>query len=591
MLDDANLLQDADQPQVVTRVQADRRLVEDIQRAHQRRPERGRQVDPLGLPARQRGRHAVQRQVGQADIAQERQALPDLAQDLLGDRFVAGIQLEAVEERRGLVDRQRTDGVNGAATHPDIACLLTQSGPAAVGTDEIAAVPAEKHPHVDLVFLPLEPPEEAPNAFVVAVAVDHEGALGVAQLLPGHVEPDPLRPRRPLQVGQLRPIVRLAPRLDGILLNRLGRVGHDQPQVELDHVPESVAGRAGPKGVVEREQPRLRQLVGNRAGAALEALAEDMAGRLGVGIRLLDQLDREGRATALQIGHLDGIGDAREQIGSGPQLDAVDDDVQRRSPFQRRQVDVIEAHDPSIDVQPAEPAPSQGVDRGRHRLDDRIVRRARLAPAIASGVLSAHVVTFSLSVGPVLLGVAQRLNDGHLEAKQQPRSLRQLAQLHRGHLGRFSDDITAAASADRLADAGPEQPEVIVNLGGRPHGRPRVADAVLLADGDGRRDAVDPVDVGLLHPLQELSRVSRQRFDVAPLALRIDRVERQRRFPRSADARHDDQLVGRQLEIDPLQVVRARAGDDEVAVLAWGGFGHRSSVHGAEFLQPSNRPC
>ena len=39
---------------------------------------------------------------------------------------------------------------------------------------------------------------------------------------------------------------------------------------------------------------------------------------------------------------------------------------------------------------------------------------------------------------------------------------------------------------------------------------------------------VDQIDVGLLHLLEELPRVGRQRFDVAPLALGVNRVERQR---------------------------------------------------------------
>jgi len=46
-----------------------------------------------------------------------------------------------------------------------------------------------------------------------------------------------------------------------------------------------------------------------------------------------------------------------------------------------------------------------------------------------------------------------------------------------------------------------------------------------LLDRDGRRQAVDLVDVGLLHHLQELPRIGRQRFDVAPLAFGIDGVE------------------------------------------------------------------
>ena len=47
----AELTQDGDQPFVVARVQADGRLIEHIQGAHQCGPERSGQVDPLRLAA------------------------------------------------------------------------------------------------------------------------------------------------------------------------------------------------------------------------------------------------------------------------------------------------------------------------------------------------------------------------------------------------------------------------------------------------------------------------------------------------------------------------------------------------------------
>ena len=86
---------------------------------------------------------------------------------------------------------------------------------------------------------------------------------------------------------------------------------------------------------------------------------------------------------------------------------------------------------------------------------------------------------------------------------------------------------------------------------------------VLLADGDRRADAVDAIDVGLLHPLEELPRVGRERLDVAALPFRVDGVEGERGLARSADAGEDDQLPRWQGEIDVLQVVRARAANDE----------------------------
>jgi hypothetical protein len=109
-----------------------------------------------------------------------------------------------------------------------------------------------------------------------------------------------------------------------------------------------------------------------------------------------------------------------------------------------------------------------------------------------------------------------------------------------------------------------------------------------LANGDRRGDAVDAIDVGLLHPLEKLAGVRRQRFDVPPLPLRVDRVEGERRFSRAADAGHDDQLAERQVQVDVLEVMRARPAHDEI-----GGFGDpgNDSVGHCSVVRPLWRFC
>jgi hypothetical protein len=62
-----------------------------------------------------------------------------------------------------------------------------------------------------------------------------------------------------------------------------------------------------------------------------------------------------------------------------------------------------------------------------------------------------------------------------------------------------------------------------------------------------------------LHHFQELARVGRQAFNIAALAFGIDRVEGERRLARSGQARHDNQPVPRQVQIDPLQIMFPRA--------------------------------
>ena len=81
-----------------------------------------------------------------------------------------------------------------------------------------------------------------------------------------------------------------------------------------------------------------------------------------------------------------------------------------------------------------------------------------------------------------------------------------------------------------LADAGVEDAQVIVDLGDGADGGARIAAGRLLLDADGRRQAGEVIDIRLLQLAEELPGVARQRFDVAPLPLGVERVERQRDF-------------------------------------------------------------
>ncbi len=71
----AQALERRDQLRVVALVQADRRLVEDVEHADQRRADLRRQADALRLAAGQRRGGAIHRQVSDADVLQELQPL------------------------------------------------------------------------------------------------------------------------------------------------------------------------------------------------------------------------------------------------------------------------------------------------------------------------------------------------------------------------------------------------------------------------------------------------------------------------------------------------------------------------------------
>ena len=131
----------------------------------------------------------------------------------------------------------------------------------------------------------------------------------------------------------------------------------------------------------------------------------------------------------------------------------------------------------------------------------------------------------------------------------------------------------AALGAVAAADARVEQAQEIVNFGGGGDGGARIARGVLLADGDGRSDARDLVDVGLFHALEKLARVGRERFDVAPLAFGVDGIEYQRRLAGAGNAGDDGELVVRNRERDVLEVVDSRATDEDGIFQGFWGSG------------------
>ena len=129
-----------------------------------------------------------------------------------------------------------------------------------------------------------------------------------------------------------------------------------------------------------------------------------------------------------------------------------------------------------------------------------------------------------------------------------------------------------------VPDAREEQAQVVVDLGDRADRRARVLrDACCCSIAIAGERPVDRVDVGLLHLVEELARVGRERLDVAALALGVDRVEGERGLARAREPGDHDEPVARDRDVDAAQVVLARAADVDVG----GGFGE-GGVHRLE---------
>ena len=115
----AQPLERRDQPVVVALVEPDRRLVEDVEDADELRADLGREPQPLRLAARERRRRAVERQVADADVVEERQPLADLLHDPVADQLLGRASARARRRSRSaarhrqlreLVDRSAADG-------------------------------------------------------------------------------------------------------------------------------------------------------------------------------------------------------------------------------------------------------------------------------------------------------------------------------------------------------------------------------------------------------------------------------------------------------------------------------------------------
>ena len=118
--------------------------------------------------------------------------------------------------------------------------------------------------------------------------------------------------------------------------------------------------------------------------------------------------------------------------------------------------------------------------------------------------------------------------------------------------------IDAVDRAARQAGTRIQQAQVIVDLGDRAHRGARVVGAGLLLDGNGRREALDAVDVRLVHHGQKLARVGRQRLHVPTLTFGVQGVEGQGRLARPGQPGEHDQLLPGQIQVDALQIVGAR---------------------------------
>jgi hypothetical protein len=205
----------------------------------------------------------------------------------------------------------------------------------------------------------------------------------------------------------------------------------------------------------------------------------------------------------------------------------------------------------------AEPSVS-GSQRRLQRLDQPAALRGVQPQAVLDHGERARVLTVDARVAelrefePQGRGRHAR-GDRHRKAHQQQRLVEageRVGQCRGDALRVVALHRLSALPAVQSRGAREQQLQVIVDLAHGPDGRARRAHGIELIDRDGRRNMFDPVDLRLVHAIEELARVRGEGLDVAPLALRVQRVEHQRGLAGPGYAGDDDQLAQRQVEVE-----------------------------------------
>ena len=128
-------------------------------------------------------------------------------------------------------------------------------------------------------------------------------------------------------------------------------------------------------------------------------------------------------------------------------------------------------------------------------------------------------------------------------------------------LRRLAKNGAAGHRVVRLSDGGEKDAQIIVNLRRSGDDGARVCAGAALFNGNGWREAFYKIDVRFLHLVEKLPGISGKTFDVTSLAFGVEGIEGERGFAGAAQARDNDQLFPRNLDVEILQIMLACSAD------------------------------
>ena len=107
----AERLEGAQELDVVSGMQPDRGLVEDVEHAREPRADLRGQANPLALAAGERRGFAVEREIAEAHLVEKLEPRADLLEEFRGDQRLRAVEDEIGEKLPGVGDRQGTQCV------------------------------------------------------------------------------------------------------------------------------------------------------------------------------------------------------------------------------------------------------------------------------------------------------------------------------------------------------------------------------------------------------------------------------------------------------------------------------------------------
>jgi hypothetical protein len=400
---------------------------------------------------------------------------------------------------------------------------------------------------MEFVLLALEQRKEAVDSRKAPCAIENEGLLIESQVEPRHVHRNAVLLRGTLQLSEVGAVFRTVPWVDRAFIQGLRFVRNDEIEVEVDSVAEALAARTGSVGIIEGKKARLGLAISAVAIHTLKGGGKPEPAAVCARFRI-PRNDFVDDLLCFTITDLCRIDDARAVLERDG--DSIHENIDGLREFNLQQrLRRGEFVDDSILIEAIEAALAQIGEAVLQSVTER--RAGSLARRLFCGFLRTRGL-FRAGLGSGLSRDGRPGLGNNRKERVEARAVPE--RQHR--LGDFVDCIplhnAIADDAVHCSAAGVEQSHVVIDFCRRGDGRAGVAGGVFLFDGDSRGQSVDQIDIRFLDALKKLPRVSRQGLDVAPLALRVDGVEGQRRLSRAGDAGDHRQLAVRYLAIDVL---------------------------------------